>query len=246
MASVDDKVERGILEEDHWYVGSQFEWAEKPYIRRIYERRFQFIVSCIGRSRRRFNDELGVLDAGCGDGYWLSRLERIPGISLTGVEYNPLRRERARSAAVKAELHGENLLTFTSEQPFHVVLLSQVIEHVEDDVALLEKMCQLLLPGGTLILGTPNEGSALHRLRRRFGPAFATDHVHFYTEPDIAKKIVDSGFRIETVMHEVFFLGVNRVYNWLNSRQWGFLLLERLAQLIPSECSDYYFECIKR
>lgn len=245
MEKIHQKVEHGLLAKNHWYVGSQFEWAEKPYIRRIYERRFEFIAGCIERARLRFNTGLHVLDAGCGDGYWLSRMQTIPDVTLTGIEYNPLRVERARAAAPDAELHCQDLLGFSSRPRFHVIILSQVIEHVEDDAALLAKMNQLLLPDGVVILGTPNEGSLLHRLRKKLRPGFQTDHVHFYTESEISKKIVEAGFRIESVLHEVFFLGINRIYNWLNRRQWGFLLLQKLANLIPSECSDYYFECLK-
>ena len=243
-SQVQDDLKREILEGNPWYVGSQFEWAAKPYVRRIYERRFQFIVSCIERARSQVEGDLRLLDAGCGDGYWLSRLEAIPGVSLTGIEYNPLRIERARKAAPTAKVYCDDLQTFSSPELFHVVILSQVIEHVHNDVDLLVKMRELLVPGGTLILGTPNEGSFLHRLRQKFRPGFQTDHVHFYIEAEITRKITSAGFRIENVMYEVFFFGINRIYNWLNSRSWGFLLLEKLAELIPSECSDYYFECL--
>jgi hypothetical protein len=105
-------------------------------------------------------------------------------------------------------------------------------------------MKSLLRHGGTLVLGTPNEGSLLHRWRiRRLGSSFQTDHVHFYTERDIRKKIEEAGFFIDNVMREVFFLGSDRLYYWLTKRPLGFALLELMTKLWPAGCSDFYFEC---
>lgn len=95
-----------------------------------------------------------------------------------------------------------------------------------------------------MILGTPNEGSRLQQwMLRRTGAQTTTDHVHFYTEGEIRRKIVESGFIIDGVMREVFYPGYDRLYYWLTARPWGFRLLEWMTWLWPSECSDYYFEC---
>lgn len=233
--SVAEQIARG----NYWYVGSQFAWASRPSIRPIYQRRFEFFTACIERTRARLGSPVRVLDAGCGDGYWLTRLGEIEGVELTGVDYNPLRVERAREVARDVSVVLGDMTTYRPPRPFDVLLLSQIIEHVEDDVGLLRTTRGLLRPGGCLILGTPNEGSRLQRWRV---PA-DTDHVHFYTEPEIRAKIERAGFVVDSVMREVFYVGIDWLYYGLARRRWGFRLLEWMTRRWPSECSDYYFEC---
>lgn len=232
-------VEARIRAGDPWYVGSQFEWAEKPAIRPIYAKRFAYFRACGERARTRLGRRLRLLDAGCGDGYWLMRLAGVPDVELTGIDYNPLRVERARRVAPHATVTCSDLMSYEPEEPFDLVLLNQVIEHVADDVALLARVRALLRPGGVLILGTPNEGSLLQRWRVPAG----TDHVHLYTEDEVRRTLARAGFEIESVMREIFYVGSDTVYYGLARRRWGFALLELLTRLLPSQCSDYYFEC---
>ncbi len=237
-------VKEQIKKGNQWYVGSQFEWSESPSMQTIYEKRLKYFVACIERAKARFGPNLRLLDAGCGDGYWLARLSAIDGLDLTGVDYNPLRVERARQAAPKTRVYVSDLQDFETEEPFDVIFLNQVIEHVDDDIALLCKAHKLLRRGGMLILGTPNEGSWLQqRWIRKQGSSLQTDHVHFYTEGEVRKKLIDAGFCTDRVMREVFFIGSYRLYYWLTARRWGFKFLELMTWLLPSGCSDFYFEC---
>jgi glycosyltransferase involved in cell wall biosynthesis/Flp pilus assembly protein TadD/2-polyprenyl-3-methyl-5-hydroxy-6-metoxy-1,4-benzoquinol methylase len=243
-AATNNLVNTQIRQQNPWYVGKQFEWAEKASIRPIYQKRYEFFARVIRKQQEVVRRPIRLLDAGCGDGYWLHRLSDIDGVECTGIDYNPLRVERARTAAPFAEIHQGDLLSLSGEKRFDVILLNQVIEHVQDDGGLMQTVKGLLSPGGVLILGTPNEGSPLHQLRNaRLGPSFQTDHVHFYTEADIRKTIARAGFRVDTIMREVFCIGDDERYYQLLEQEWGFRLLEFMTFLVPTECSDYYFEC---
>jgi SAM-dependent methyltransferase len=165
-------------------------------------------------------------------------------VTWTGIDYNPVRVERARQAAPSATLHCGELAELDEGEKYHFVLLNQVIEHVHDDVGLLRQIARYLQPGGTLVVGTPNEGSLLQRVGERLrGSGPPTDHVQFYTEPVIRQRIESAGFTIDRVLREVLYVGVDPLYYWLTARAWGFRMLEFLARVIPSQCSDYYFEC---
>ena len=239
--AVQERIERG----DPWYVASQFAWAQRPEIRFIYEKRFEYFCSCLERVKKSSAAPLRMLDAGCGDGYWISRLESIQDVEIEGVDYNPLRVERAKQILARANIRVLDILHFETVKPFDVVLLNQVIEHVKDDAGLLRKMLALLRPGGVLILGTTNEGSWIQQWSlRRGGGLSQTDHVHFYTEEAMRKKIIDAGFRIESMMREVFYVGSDRLYYALTRRRWGFRMLEALTKMFPSQCSGFYFECV--
>jgi glycosyltransferase involved in cell wall biosynthesis/SAM-dependent methyltransferase len=241
---INPRVADNILRKNPWYVDSQFDWSDRPAIRPIYQKRCDFFLQCIDRAKRRFGRTLRMLDAGCGDGYWLHRFASVQGIELTGLDYNPLRVERARQAAPHARIHLGDIVEFVAEQPFDIILLSQVVEHVDDDIGLLQRVRTLLNVDGVLILGTPNEASSLHQLRRqRLGKSYKTDHVHFYAEDDICATLWQAGFRIDRVMREPFFIGTDDLYYSLLETEWGLALLEFMTLLVPTECSDFYFEC---
>ena len=129
-------------------------------------------------------------------------------------------------------------------EPFDVIVLNQVLEHVPDDVAVLQAMRSLLRPTGVMILGVPNEGSWLQRLRLAWaGGAATTDHCHFYNETAIRAKINQCGFIVDSIYREVFYPGFDRLYYGLTARPWGFRFLQWMTKVWPSGCSDYYFEC---
>lgn len=239
-ATVLDEIKRG----NPWYLESQFAWAAQPFIQRIYEDRYRYISACVERMRQLKPGVLRLLDAGCGDGYWLVRLGVIPGLILTGVDYNPVRVERARTVAPNATVKNVDLEALKSEDRFDIILFSQVIEHVQQDVELLRMLRTLLNPGGVLILGAPNEGSFLHQRHiARIKRKRQTDHVHFYTEEELRAKLRSASFSVESVMREAFFIGNERVFYWLAARRAGYAILKGMTAVWPRECSDYYFEC---
>ena len=241
--SIDDqtRIEQEIKNKNPWYFGSQFEWAEKPFIRPIFQKRFEFFSACIDRAQKRLGRPIRMLDAGCGDGYWLKRLSWIPDLTLTGVDYNPLRVERAREMNPGVTVIHQELSQLSENNKYHVILLNQVLEHVHDDVGLLMLLSNLLEPEGSLILGTPNESSWLQH--PPWKKNVETDHVHFYTESELLQKIEQAGLTAHHRLREAFYPGNDRLFYWLLAKKWGFSLLEKATEFWPAHCSDYYFEC---
>lgn len=228
-----------------WYIGSQFKWAEKESIKRIYDQRFLFFYNIIKREIFR-KGWITLLDYGCGDGYWSLIFSQFWPCKVTGVDYNPLRLERAKSIVKNTEFIEADLRNKNKQLgKFNIVFCSQVIEHIQDDVSFLNNIRDHLKEDGILILGTPNEGSLTHRFRNYIAKG-ETDHIHFYTEKEIKSKIEQSGFIIKNIYREVFFLGFDKLYYRLTSTDFGFKILELLALIFPSQCSDYYFECKMR
>jgi 2-polyprenyl-3-methyl-5-hydroxy-6-metoxy-1,4-benzoquinol methylase len=225
-----------------WYTSSQLDWAKQAGSMRIYEKRHEFFYKTIKRCIQR-KGQVRLLDYGCGDGYWASRLSVIENCSVTGVDYNPLRIERARAMAPKAVFLEADLSRDQLELGlFDIVLCSQVIEHVPDDELFLTRLRRFLSDDGCLVLGTPNEGCFIQRLRNRLVKE-ETDHCHFYVEREIREKLGRAGFTVKEVFREVFYPGHDRLYYALTSFSAGFKFLELCTKVMPSQCSDYYFAC---
>lgn len=94
------------------------------------------------------------LDVGAGDG-WLSRslLRALaPGASLTCVDAHFTGAQRA---ALSARHGAVRFLREVPEEPFDLLLLLDVAEHVVDDEALLRTLRSRLAPGGWLLFTVP-------------------------------------------------------------------------------------------
>ena len=238
---VADEIKRDNL----WYTGGQLETIDLDSMSRGIRRRWEFFTRIITDQRSCVPDRpLKILDAGCGDGVNLKMLSGLPNVALSGVDYNPLRVERAQQAFPQARVSQGDLTNLRLRERFDVILCSQVIEHIADDEGLLRNLASVLMPAGVLILGTPNEGCLLARLRNHILERSIlrnTDHVHFYTERSLRKTIERSGLDVVERMLENLFFPRQAVNNFFASRDWGFRMMQRLHRIIPSQAAGYYF-----
>jgi len=118
-----------------------------------------------------------VLDAGCGWGVTLAALEQhyahVVGMDISPRVLEMLDRERPGRRLVQADLtrHLPDGL-----ETFDVVLALDVIEHIDNDRAAVERLGQLTSPGGVVIVSVPalpEMFSAFDRIqghRRRYLP----------------------------------------------------------------------------
>jgi 2-polyprenyl-3-methyl-5-hydroxy-6-metoxy-1,4-benzoquinol methylase len=103
-----------------------------------------------------------VLDVGCGNGHILELLQSIgiPKTNLFGVEMNEAQMKRLRDDGYQA-FNGriEDVAPLLSDTKFDLILLLQVLEHVEHPATMIDTLSKMLAPGGVLILETPNSQS---------------------------------------------------------------------------------------
>jgi SAM-dependent methyltransferase len=100
------------------------------------------------------SSEFRILDAGCGTG---GNFRMLSGFGhVTGLEHEPIAAGLARGQGswnVVAGSLPENV-PFRDER-FHVVVMTDVLEHIDDDVGALKSVSALLAPGGHLLLTVP-------------------------------------------------------------------------------------------
>lgn len=116
------------------------------------ERRLDFIeryTSLAGKA---------VLDIGCGVGEYVRAFSRR-GATAFGCDIVPDRlstaRERDEARAGGYMLSSGAKLPF-ADRSLEVIILNEVIEHVDDDRAQMEEIARVLAPGGYCILYAPN------------------------------------------------------------------------------------------
>jgi SAM-dependent methyltransferase len=109
-------------------------------------------LSCATGDQRVSN----LLDAGCGTGGLIRRLEqRHPQWKWTGVELEPLACELARTRCAAGIVQGSLLALPFAENTFDAVVCSDVLYHIDDDVAALREIFRVLRPGGVVVINVP-------------------------------------------------------------------------------------------
>ena len=99
-----------------------------------------------------------VLDAGCGMAYGSAMLAEVGAQEVVGVDRSEPVLEAARArvgGSVRLEHADVNALPFEDGE-FGLVVCFEVIEHVEEPLAVLDELRRVLAPDGLLAISSPN------------------------------------------------------------------------------------------
>jgi 2-polyprenyl-3-methyl-5-hydroxy-6-metoxy-1,4-benzoquinol methylase len=149
-----------------------------------------------------------VLDIGCSSGYLAGPLVAA-GCTVVGVELDPIAGEEARAICEEVVVGDvEELDLPFDETSFDVVLCGDVVEHLRDPRAMLERVRPLLRKDGRLVLTTPNVANWSIRLsllggRWRYTERGILDrtHTHLFTRKTLVETVSDAGYRVVTLDH---------------------------------------------
>ncbi|MCZ6598774.1 MAG: class I SAM-dependent methyltransferase [Planctomycetota bacterium] len=134
-----------------------------------------------------------LLDVGCGTGGNLAFVERrFPGLATCGLDVDAGALRYCRERGPHARLiQGEGGRLPFGDTSLSCVLALDVIEHVDDDRALLAEFRRVLEPGGVLVASVPaypslwsEHDEALHHKRR-------------YKHGELQRLLVEAGFVVE-------------------------------------------------
>lgn len=139
-----------------------------------------------------------LLDVGCGSGSFL-KIAKTVGWSVQGIDVDEKAVEAAKAEKIDARVGGIDLFEGQSEL-FDVITMSHVIEHVHDPRRTLKACWDLLKPGGTLWMESPNMDS---RGRELFGRNWRglepPRHLVLFSTRTMSKLLRDVGFG--TIQH---------------------------------------------
>lgn len=134
-----------------------------------------------------------LLEVGCGNGKRLARLKAL-GWDVTGQEIDPVAAGYVRKVR-DIDVHVGLLETMEAAEKYDVVIMSHVIEHAHDPIALLVACNRALKENGLLVLLTPNAASYGHH---RFGAAWRglepPRHLHLFTCTTLLQISQKAGF----------------------------------------------------
>ena len=135
-----------------------------------------------------------LVEIGSGAGFFLKAAERA-GWRGSGFE---LSAEAARFAREQLRLdvrHQSAELMDLGTEEFHAAAMFDTIEHLVEPRAVLESVARALVPGGLLIVSTPNFGSvSRHLLGVSWAVLSPLEHMYYFEERTLSRLIETCGF----------------------------------------------------
>jgi 2-polyprenyl-3-methyl-5-hydroxy-6-metoxy-1,4-benzoquinol methylase len=133
-----------------------------------------------------------VLDVGCGKGELAYDLTQRAGARVTGIDVNreALAFARSRFASDGLELVEADGRTWDPGRRYDVVILSNVLEHIEDRVVFLRRLVAVARPRRMLVRVPVLERDWSVGLRRELGLFYFSDPTH-HTEYDGAQLVAE-------------------------------------------------------
>ena len=160
-------------------------------------------------------DDSLILDCACGRGFYLNMLRYVSNCQLVGLELEwPIIQKAKANVGHLPRLMLNNANMYALPYPdntFDAVVLSEILEHVDDDVAGLREVQRVLKPGGVVAITVPNANypfwwdpinktleATINRPIRR-GPLAGiwANHVRLYERNQLREAAEAAGFTVE-------------------------------------------------
>lgn len=202
-------------------------WYIKREIKKLY------------RSRR--NDEIQMLDAGCGYGqydFFVSsylKNSQILGVDVKQEQIDDCNQFFAKiGRGDRVKFQYADLTEFSQPDTYDLVLSVDVMEHILEDEQVFRNLCQSLHKGGVLLISTPSDqgGSDVHDEDEH---SFIDEHVRDgYNIDDIERKLRAAGF---SAVEAKYSYGTPGSIAWTLSMKWPIIMVNvskiLLLLLIP-------------
>ncbi len=141
--------------------------------------------------RQYFPRARSFFEIGCGTGFVLAGISAaFPRLHLTGSEFFGAGLQFARQRAPHATLLRMDARVLPFADEFDVIGAFDVLEHIEEDAAVLAQMFKATRPGGGVIVTVPQHPWLWSRADER------ARHVRRYRAIDLRRRVVAAGYEV--------------------------------------------------
>jgi len=175
-----------------------------------------------------------ILDFGCGNGWFCERLAALG--EVTGVDLSPAAIAEAQSRCPGVSfIAGDFYQLPLPVGGFHVVVSQEVIAHVADQLAYVQRAAAALQPGGYLVLATANR-FVMDRVGDLGWPRQPPEHIAQHLDRRALRRLLRPYFRV-LLLTSIIPLGEGGTLRVINSHK----LNSVLGWLVPRR----YLEALK-
>jgi len=138
-----------------------------------------------------------IYDVGCGFGHFLLTGKQL-GYDVTGVEMSSANVEFIKKE-FSIQVEENDFLKVNEAQPYHIMTLWDVLEHIDSADRIMEKVSRMLRPGGYVFIQVPQIDSFFATLLKDKWWAMGLDHVNYFSKKTIKQLLANHGIEIVTI-----------------------------------------------
>ncbi|HYO88898.1 MAG TPA: class I SAM-dependent methyltransferase, partial [Candidatus Limnocylindrales bacterium] len=182
---------------------------DEANIRKTFQRRLKRV--------ERFATPGRLLDVGCAAGFFLSEAQ-ARGWEPNGLDVSHFAATYTRDRFGIPAQQGSLLDLDYPDASFDMVTMWDVIEHVPDPAAHIQKIARLLPPGGHFALATPDVASLPAKLtgKRWVGYKLQEEHVYYFSAATLSAMLDKAGFDVLDVYHVGKYVTFDLFFNRLS------------------------------
>ena len=191
-----------VKSHDEIYLASDYSVRKK-----IHFKRFDILHELMGDIEQK-----KILDAGAGEGYFLSSINAK---QKCGIELSEIRVKTALKLFPDLNITVSDVRKMPFEDDsFDVIICSEVLEHVDGYANALEEFKRCIKPDGSIILSFPNENTvAFGRLLLLKFPLHEVDHINSLKPKDL-ENILGKKFESSNIPGVPYPLCLYQVYKF--------------------------------
>lgn len=167
---------------------------DEPHIRKTFAGRLRWLQKWIKPGK--------LLDVGCAAGFFLDEAHNN-GWDVEGLDVSTFAVQYVQERFGYDTQHGSLLELNHAPASYDLITLWDVIEHVPDPKAYVEKAAQLLKQGGLISLATPDVDSFPARFtgKRWVGYKLSEEHVYYFSVKTLRRMLEEAGFEVIDTRH---------------------------------------------
>jgi 2-polyprenyl-3-methyl-5-hydroxy-6-metoxy-1,4-benzoquinol methylase len=167
---------------------------DEANIRRTANRRLHYLERFVPPGR--------MLDVGCAAGFFLDEA-RKRGWQVQGLDISAYAAQYSKERFGLDVRQGSLIDLDYPQSTFDLITLWDVIEHVPDPKAYIQRVAALLRTGGVFSLATPDVASLPAKLtgKRWMGYKLADEHVYYFSAKTLSQMLNEAGFEVVNVRH---------------------------------------------
>lgn len=155
-----------------------------------------------------------VIDVGCGDGDFLARFVEM-GCVAFGTEFDKESQKVSQSKGAIMLGGGLNPELPEMLSGFDLIIFTEVIEHINNPIEVLQNFKKIMKPGALLFITTPNfESIERHILGPRWGMIMYPEHITYYSPKTLDRVLQAQGFtKVEIYTENI---SIYRILQYIN------------------------------